>query len=474
MQVHLIAYAADGAQAGLHQRAAVRGPRAGTHVGRPPARGAGRAARRASAARMLAARWGRRLPEQYKASLRPADRRRGRGLPGAAGDGRRRPRRGAGRPRRRRARACRSTSVARRSSWPRHAAARAPRPARDRGAPDAPGGRARAVGAGVHGARPRRRAAGPRAHRRAGGGDAARASGAASPSPTRSTGWSSSTELGWPQVEILRAYRRYRQRIGSRYTESFQNDVIAANPAITEKLMRLSSCASVPASERRRADGRGSAARRDPRGPRRRRAARPRPHPAQPARPDRGDGAHQRLRAGARRDGLQAALAGGPGDPAARAAVRDLRLRARHGGHPPARRADRARRHPLVGPHGLPHRGLRPDARADDQERGHRAGGREGRVLPQGAPDRPAPRSSARSSASTCATSRRCSTSPTTSSTARSRHPEGVARPRRGRHLPGRRRRQGHGDVLRHGQRDRAAARVLARRRIRLGRLGGL
>jgi glutamate dehydrogenase len=48
-----------------------------------------------------------------------------------------------------------------------------------------------------------------------------------------------STDLGWPQVEILRAFRRYRQRIGSRYTESFQNDVIAANPRITEKLMRL-------------------------------------------------------------------------------------------------------------------------------------------------------------------------------------------------------------------------------------------
>ncbi len=43
----------------------------------------------------------------------------------------------------------------------------------------------------------------------------------------------------WPQVQVLRAYRRYRQRIGSRYTESFQNDVIAANPAITAKLIRL-------------------------------------------------------------------------------------------------------------------------------------------------------------------------------------------------------------------------------------------
>ncbi len=45
--------------------------------------------------------------------------------------------------------------------------------------------------------------------------------------------------LDWRQVGILRAYRRYRQRIGSRYTESFQNDVIAANPALTAKLMRL-------------------------------------------------------------------------------------------------------------------------------------------------------------------------------------------------------------------------------------------
>jgi glutamate dehydrogenase len=45
--------------------------------------------------------------------------------------------------------------------------------------------------------------------------------------------------LRWPQVQVLRAYRRYRQRIGSRYTESFQNDVIAANGAITAKLIRL-------------------------------------------------------------------------------------------------------------------------------------------------------------------------------------------------------------------------------------------
>jgi glutamate dehydrogenase len=45
--------------------------------------------------------------------------------------------------------------------------------------------------------------------------------------------------LRWPQVQVLRAYRRYRQRIGSRYTEGFQNDVIAANPEITAKQIRL-------------------------------------------------------------------------------------------------------------------------------------------------------------------------------------------------------------------------------------------
>ncbi len=45
---------------------------------------------------------------------------------------------------------------------------------------------------------------------------------------------------------------------------------------------------------------------------------------------------------------------------------------------------------------------------------------------------------------------------------------------RRGRPLPGRRRRQGHGDVLRHRQRGVGAIRLLARRRVRLGRLAGL
>ena len=40
------------------------------------------------------------------------------------------------------------------------------------------------------------------------------------------------------QVAILRAYRKYRQRIGSRFTEGYQNEVLAANSPITAKLVR--------------------------------------------------------------------------------------------------------------------------------------------------------------------------------------------------------------------------------------------
>ena len=40
------------------------------------------------------------------------------------------------------------------------------------------------------------------------------------------------------QVAILRAYRKYRQRIGSRFTEGYQNDVLVANSPITAKLVR--------------------------------------------------------------------------------------------------------------------------------------------------------------------------------------------------------------------------------------------
>src|SRR3954447_266946 len=40
------------------------------------------------------------------------------------------------------------------------------------------------------------------------------------------------------QVAMLRAYRKYRQRVGSRFTESYQNDVLVANSAVTAKLVQ--------------------------------------------------------------------------------------------------------------------------------------------------------------------------------------------------------------------------------------------
>ena len=53
----------------------------------------------------------------------------------------------------------------------------------------------------------------------------------------------------------------------------------------------------------------------------------------------------------------------------------------------------------------------------------------------------------------------------------RGRAAAGRGPPRRRRSLPGGRRRQGHGDLLRHRQRHRRRARLLAGRRLRLGRL---
>src|SRR5215210_6606109 len=45
--------------------------------------------------------------------------------------------------------------------------------------------------------------------------------------------------LDWRQIEILRAYRKYRQRVGSRFTESYQNDVLAEHASLTANLVEL-------------------------------------------------------------------------------------------------------------------------------------------------------------------------------------------------------------------------------------------
>jgi glutamate dehydrogenase len=55
--------------------------------------------------------------------------------------------------------------------------------------------------------------------------------------------------LNRSQVAILRAYRKYRQRIGSRFTEAYQNDVLVANSPITAKLVRYFELRFDPARE---------------------------------------------------------------------------------------------------------------------------------------------------------------------------------------------------------------------------------
>ena len=165
----------------------------------------------------------------------------------------------------------------------------------DRGGPDAAARRRRRdLGAGLRRARPRRPPARPRRR-------SATASPTAIAAVRRGDAESDTLNrlvlvagLNWRQVNILRAYRMYRQRIGSRFTQGYQNDVLAANPELTAKLMRYFELRFDP-TQPRDEEAEVGAARRDPRRPRRGLLARPRPHPAQPARADRRDAAHERV-----------------------------------------------------------------------------------------------------------------------------------------------------------------------------------
>jgi glutamate dehydrogenase len=99
--------------------------------------------------------------------------------------------------------------------------------------------------------------------------------------------------------------------------------------------------------------------------------------------------------------------------------------------------------------------------------------GAKGGFVPKHCRRRPREAIQAEGTPPTRCSSRACSTSPTIS--ARRRDPARERRaPRRRRSLSGGRRRQGHRDLLRHAQRHLARARLLARRRFRLRRLGRL
>jgi len=47
------------------------------------------------------------------------------------------------------------------------------------------------------------------------------------------------TDLSWRQVQILRALRRYRMRVSSRYTEEYRNDALADQSQISSALVRM-------------------------------------------------------------------------------------------------------------------------------------------------------------------------------------------------------------------------------------------
>ena len=129
--------------------------------------------------------------------------------------------------------------------------------------------------------------------------------------------------------------------------------------------------------------------------------------------------------------GDQARFARGRRPARAAPVARDLRLRLRGRGRASALRSGGARRPALVGSRaGLPHRGARPRQGAAGQERRHRAGRRQGRLLSEALDRRPLPRPDLRGRAATptSTSSPACCRSPTTSTAAAIVPPKNVVR----------------------------------------------
>src|SRR5581483_8368040 len=161
---------------------------------------------------------------------------------------------------------------------------------------------------------------------------------------------------------------------------------------------------------------------------------------------------------------------------AAPAPVRDLRVLAPGRGRPPAGRPGQPGRPAVVGPAGgLPHRGPRPHEGSDGEERRHRARRRQGRLRHEAAAGRRrSRRGGGRGGGLLPGLRLRLARRDRQHRRRGGRPPAGGLRLRRRRPLPGGGGRQGHGDVLRPGQLDRGRVRLLARRRLRLGRFVGL
>ena len=303
-------------------------------------------------------------------------------------------------------------------------------------------------------------------------------SGRARPRTTATTGWCCAPGCRGARSAVLRAIGSYLRQAGTTFSDRYIEQTLARSPPAGR---RCSSTCSTPASIPPATTA--AAAERARRATSRRRST--------PSRASTTTGScapssrvvramlrtnyFQRAGRGAQAVPLVQARArrGCPWLPAPAPALRDLRLLAADGGRAPAGREGRAWRHPLVGPaRGLPHRGPRPDEGPDGEERGDRAGRREGRLRGQAPAGRGRPRGAARGGRGLLPhvhqrPARR-------DRQHRRRRDRAAARRRalrRRRPVPGRRGRQGHGDLLRHRQRDLARVRVLAGRRVRLRRL---
>ena len=257
---------------------------------------------------------------------------------------------------------------------------------------------------------------------------ASRASGAATSRTTASTRLVLARRADWREVTVLRAVARYLRQAGTTFSDSYMERTLLAHADVAALARRAVPRALRPgAGAPRRGGGRGRAAEIEERD-RRGREPRRGPHPARlPARssarccaPTSSSPAHDGGRSPTLAFKLDPSRC--PARPAAAPALRDLRALAARRGRAPARRQRRARRPALVGPaRGLPHRDPRPDEGADGQERADRAGRREGRRSSSSARrDDARGAASTRSSPATARSSAGCSTSPTTSSTARS------------------------------------------------------
>ena len=318
------------------------------HVGRRAARRAGRALRRARPA--AAGDLGRTLPDHYKGYTTPQPAAIDIALLRAAGR-RTEPFVVSLQPL---ARATTRVALYKRGPkvelWRRDADARGPRAARDRGDLDAAGRRRRDVGAGVPRARAGRQPLDLDDARRPRGGADRRRATAATPRPTRSTGSSSppgSTAARWRSCAPTASTASASARASPRATRTTCWWRTRRSPPSS---CATSSCASTPTVETDEA-AETRAARRDPRRPRRGRLARPRPHPAQPAR-RRSTRRCARTPTSDGRGALAFKLrsADVPAMPQPAPAFEIYVYSPDDGGHPPARRPDRPRRHPLVGP----------------------------------------------------------------------------------------------------------------------------